>query len=95
LGRNGHKYVKAVKKYLEFEHRAKYGKDLPSDWETIGATPEGYPRQQNGKDCGVFVCMAIYCIIRGLPFNFTGHEEHMRTYRLRVVNSILQGQIVY
>lgn len=70
----------------------KKGEDLPSGWDAIGATTGDCPHQQNGHDCAVLICMAISCIIQGLPFNFT--QSDMPTYRLFTADTILQGQTV-
>jgi hypothetical protein len=53
---------------------------------------ENIPRQKNGVDCGVFVCVFAYFLLLDLPFEF--NQEHILRARKWMVLSILRGEIL-
>uniref|UniRef100_A0A0A9YJ44 RNA-directed DNA polymerase n=1 Tax=Lygus hesperus TaxID=30085 RepID=A0A0A9YJ44_LYGHE len=55
LSMDGTEYLNDILKYLEEEHLAKKGTPLDSHNWTC-STPSGTPQQNNGIDCGVFIC---------------------------------------
>lgn len=46
-----------------------------------------HPRQTNGVDCGVFVCMNSFCLINRLKMNFT--QAQMPDFRKEILADIM------
>ncbi|WP_419241167.1 Ulp1 family isopeptidase [Cardinium endosymbiont of Nabis limbatus] len=53
---------------------------------------EGIPQQQNGYDCGVFVCQFANHVALGAPLNFT--QRDMPYFRERMAIEILNGRLM-
>mmetsp|Transcript_34463 Transcript_34463/g.89264 ORF Transcript_34463/g.89264 Transcript_34463/m.89264 type:complete len:543 (+) Transcript_34463:293-1921(+) len=79
-----------LKSYLENEYkRQNDGKDGDfSEWVEEGVA---VPQQQNGYDCGVFVCTMMYYVAKDLPFDYT--QENMGEVRKALVYYILKGKL--
>jgi sentrin-specific protease 1 len=78
VNQNGQKLMKRILSYLKKEYEDKKHEPLPSYWtvKPVGITPDvirchSIPQQDNGSDCGVFVCMYADCISRQVPFRFS------------------------
>jgi len=93
LGEVGGSAVSAILKYLEWEHMRKYGKELPQGWRLIPDTP--CPRQDNGNDCGVYICMFMDYLSLGRPLDVTRitHDEVNIGYRKHIAASIIRGAL--
>eukprot|EP00977_Amphora_coffeiformis_P004177 scaffold848_cov120-Amphora_coffeaeformis.AAC.5 len=102
LGWSCRKYLKNLNKYLEEEHMVKKGKSLPKGWKITDTTiDKNLPRQDNGFDCGVFVCMYAYYLSMGAsPYT----EENDPIFDQTIINesyirakiglSILKGEVL-
>ena len=62
------KYVGWILMYLKEEHRRKHGTDLEG-WQDGEHVPT--PMQDNGDDCGVFVCTFAEHIMFDRPMEFS------------------------
>ena len=71
---------------LRAMYRIKYKEDL-EPWSLTYATPKECPNQDNGYDCGVFVCMYGYFLYKDWPFCF--EQKHMEQCRARILMTIL------
>jgi len=69
--------------YLDAEHRNKKKKAFDfTDWQDYA--PEDTPQQENGYDCGVFVCQFLESLSRGEEyFNFS--QADMPYLRRRMI----------
>jgi sentrin-specific protease 1 len=77
------KYLKWIKMYIRDEHK------LPlDDWKTE-VTPPDTPTQENGYDCGVFVCSFVELILAGRALTF-GQEDITRK-RNRIAWTLIQA----
>ena len=67
-------------KYIRDEWNCHQGVDcdLPGQW-TCEYSIANTPRQENGFDCGVFICMYAKLISEGAPLQFTQYQinEHV------------------
>jgi len=79
-----------ILEYLGYEHRQKLGKPLPlQDWQFV----KGYnPIQNNGKDCGVFVCTFAEYLSRDAQFNFS--QKNMLSFRKLIAYELMTQQLV-
>jgi sentrin-specific protease 1 len=65
LGASGRDACEAVVRWLCDEHADKKKAAMePSDW-AIRGPPSDLPRQDNGSDCGVFVCAFMWHLVQG------------------------------
>jgi hypothetical protein len=79
-------HLEVIHKYLMEEHKVQYdGEELPKAWHTTDTTNDwNVPRQGNGCDCGVFVCMYAYYLSMGMvfhnpkPFNGVGSGDETK-----------------
>lgn len=78
--------LKAMRNYLiqEYKDKKKQQFDL-TGWSDY--MPRDIPQQQNGYDCGVFMCRYADCISQNKPFNFK--QKDMITIRKRMILDIL------
>ena len=93
LGEGGRTVVSAIHQYLEEEHMRKYKKGLPKGWRLIPDTP--CPRQDNGNDCGVYICMFMDYLSLGRPLDVTHitPDEVSSGYRKHIAASIIRGAL--
>eukprot|EP01116_Phalansterium_solitarium_P011287 TRINITY_DN2691_c0_g1_i1.p1 TRINITY_DN2691_c0_g1~~TRINITY_DN2691_c0_g1_i1.p1 ORF type:complete len:706 (-),score=239.45 TRINITY_DN2691_c0_g1_i1:161-2278(-) len=78
-----------MRKYLQDEAKAKSYKDLDlSQW--TNHSPSDVPQQQNGYDCGVFMCRFAANISQNQPFTFG--QKHMLNLRKRMALDICTKQ---
>uniref|UniRef100_A0A8C3N6F5 SUMO specific peptidase 2 n=2 Tax=Thraupidae TaxID=400783 RepID=A0A8C3N6F5_GEOPR len=93
LGQKGDHICKTVLKYLEEESREKRNIELTaSEWTLHSMGTEEIPQQNNGNDCGVFVCKFADFISRDKPIIFT--PEHMPYFRRKMVWEIIHQQLL-
>ncbi|NWI06938.1 SENP2 protease, partial [Tichodroma muraria] len=93
LGQKGDHICKTVLKYLEEESREKRNIELTaSEWTLHSMGTEEIPQQDNGSDCGVFVCKFADFISRDKPIIFT--PEHMPYFRRKMVWEIIHQQLL-
>lgn len=88
-------FFKVIKKWLKDEHMDKKGIPLENvrDWksrEGFSAEPMA-PRQQNGHDCGVFLCQYAECISISKMFDFS--QGDIGDLRIKMIQQILRGSI--
>jgi sentrin-specific protease 1 len=97
LGASGHVYTAAIKRYLIDEMREKRGVTLTQEeqdkWVVEPLPPADSPGQENGFDCGMFVCMYADYLLQNLPEQFS--QVHMPMLRLKICYCILTGSLLY
>ncbi|XP_039930749.1 sentrin-specific protease 2 isoform X2 [Hirundo rustica] len=93
LGQKGDHICKTILKYLEEESREKRNIELTaSEWTLHSMSTQEIPQQNNGNDCGVFVCKFADFISRDKPIIFT--PEHMPYFRRKMVWEIIHQQLL-
>ena len=83
--------TRLVWNYLLDEHRDKHGgAELPHQdkWVLTYSTPFA-PRQRNGYDCGVFVCMTADFLSMGWPLIY--NQDHVAHCRVRIAHGCLNN----
>ena len=87
------KHARHLMKYLEDEHLRKKGRPLRRTF-TI-TNPTGVPQQENGCDCGVFVCLFAYflALMQPLTFNQADVSKDPAAARLLMFSALLQDNI--
>ena len=88
LGGNGDYYTTRIKQWLKDVARTqdKFTLDV-RDWTV--ESPFANPRQENGDDCGVFVCMCADFISEQLPLFYT--QKDMKHFRMKIATDLLRG----
>ncbi|XP_069733511.1 sentrin-specific protease 2-like [Phaenicophaeus curvirostris] len=80
-------------KYLQEESQQKRHLELDrSEWTLRSMRSHEIPQQENGDDCGVFVCKYADYISRDRPLTFT--QSHMPYFRKRMVWEIIHQQLL-
>ena len=78
--------------YLKMNAEVKHGRLFdPKEWNVKLSNKHEIPQQKNGYDCGVFICMLMYEIVRGLPLVLT--QDNTTTFRLHIGQSLCNGYI--
>jgi sentrin-specific protease 1 len=91
---NGSDVIKHLIQYLKDEWKDKKGGELPWTF-TAGVSPDTLPRQQNGVDCGAFVCAFGECFARGLfPTSDIFNQSNLGYWRIRIGVSNLLGKLI-
>ena len=97
LGGNGQKYTNAIMRYLGDEMLAKLGVEMTQEehvkWDVQRFMPAESPRQQNGFDCGMFVCMYADYMLQDLPEQFS--QQDMPMLRNKICYCVLTGCLLY
>ncbi|ELQ73960.1 Protease, Ulp1 family [Trachipleistophora hominis] len=83
-----YRIVSDIIDYLESERAAKNLK--PVKYTMV---ERNYPKQHNGYDCGLFICMYARNRIFGTHMSFK--NKNMYEYRLRLAHELLEGEIIY
>jgi Ulp1 family protease len=82
--------------YLQDEAQNKYPSSNlfhEEEWDLEIVSIERVPQQNNGSDCGVFVCMFTDFMLADLPLeNFSHHD--MPLFRVKLSSDILRGYCV-
>ena len=86
---NGQDYLRIILRYLNDEHQHKLGSPLPADDWTLVPTPRCVPQQQNGYDCGAFVCITTDCALQDSSLTCT--QADIDIGRQRIALAILLG----
>jgi Ulp1 family protease len=94
LDGDGEVHVDNIFEYLKEEHKDKFREPLPNQeqWRRIATVNIRTPRQKGGVDCGVFVCMYVYCTLLRIPFH-EYKQADMPNIRRRMALAVLQGKI--
>ena len=94
LGSSDKDFCEIMLKWLQDEHFDKKKSVLPiNDW-TIKGPPADLPRQNNGVDCGVFLCMFAYFLSQGrIPTTKDFSQKEMPHIRKLVTLWILDQKI--
>ncbi|NWU37628.1 SENP2 protease, partial [Hylia prasina] len=93
LGQKGDHICKTILKYLQEESREKRRIELTAfEWTLHSMGRQEIPLQNNGNDCGVFVCKFADFISRDKPLTFTA--EHMPYFRRKMVWEIIHQQLL-
>ena len=97
LGNEGRKYVCAVFEYVMEEMQARKGhvmsKEEQDEWVLEFEVPGDSPKQDNGFDCGMFVCMYADYMLQDLPEQFT--QQDMPMLRGKFCYCILTQKLIY
>jgi len=86
------RYFKAIFRYIQQEYSELQEpggstNKFPSPGEWTFACPRQIPRQKDGYNCGVYVCMYIYCIsTRRRFFDSNGWPSHFCRIMLATFN---------
>jgi len=82
-------YIKHTMHYLKDEHDNKFNLPLPDInlWSLVADT-QNTPKQKNGHDCGVFICLFAEAIAKGIRPCFT--QDDLQHSRLWIAHAILQ-----
>ena len=84
-------YMLKIVDYLEQEYMEKKGHPLDTSTFTLEHMKD-IPKQQNGSDCGVFICQYSEFLSRNATFNFT--YKDMKYFRKRMIYEITQESII-
>ena len=97
LGNSGRLYTNAIKEYIFDEWH--YRKGIPmtqvqmDEWVEVPMPPVDSPQQENGFDCGMFVCMYADYMLNNLPELFS--QNDMPMLREKICYCILTGKMLY
>ena len=90
MNHNGSESRKMVASYLSKLHEKLNGNALDLDnWDSIDQ--RDIPQQDNGFDCGVFVCQYAERLSRRAPLDFT--QDDMPAIRVRMIEDIVTKHI--
>jgi sentrin-specific protease 1 len=91
----GHAISAKLLRWLRDEWREKKGGELEtSGWE-VRTAPSTLPRQTNGFDCGVFMCVYMDFLAAGhVPTVSDFTQEDMPMFRNRIAASLLQSRLL-
>jgi Ulp1 family protease len=78
--------IKFLKDYQVFNK-------LPVDDWTWSVKIASEPKQKNSMDCGIFVCIRMYCMMKGWDLNSIPVDAYNRRLRLFVVYYMLKWDI--
>ena len=84
------RYTTATLQYLQDEHLQRVRRPFPDLLWSI--TRPQIPQQDNGHDCGVFVCTFIDYILRDQPWDFDA--RHTRYLRYRMALTLLRQHLM-
>ena len=87
LAGGGLEYMLQVLSFLESEHLQIRQEPLPGPWLLVHSTDS--PQQTNGKDCGVFTCLAIDSLSIGAPLRYS--QKNIGDCRKRIAHVVLQN----
>lgn len=91
---DGSEALELILNYMKEETRRVYGDGMNGknyDLYTIDGNFE-CPNQENGFDCGVFVCTAVDYIARGKSLTYS--QKDMGVIRRRMAWEIMHGELV-
>ena len=80
-----------IQKYIREEYKHKYG--VPYLYGLDEGMSPVVPAQNNGYDCGVFVCQYAKVVVRGVRFNF--RSKDMQVIRRTMIWEIAVGSITW
>ena len=90
MNNDGTESRKMVAIYLSQLHQVLHGNALDlNEWDSIDR--HDIPQQENGFDCGVFVCQFAERLSRRAPFDFT--QADMPAIRVRMIEEIVAGRL--
>lgn len=73
LGSDGSRYLQAMREYLrDYAHDNGFS-FIAADWYLL-STGRHAPQQQNSYDCGLFIMVNTYLLIKNLPLEYTQHD---------------------
>lgn len=88
LGGEGYSCLKLLRDYVIQEHKDKKKCEIDlSDWQNY--IPSNIPKQENGYDCGVFLCK--YADYASQNREFTFKQKNMCYFRKRMILDIIRG----
>jgi sentrin-specific protease 1 len=82
--------IRLLSQFLREEHQRRYNETVPGKFEIKQV--EGIPKQNNGYDCGVFVCQYAEHISRGAAFTFS--QEDMPRFRIQMAYEITTRRLL-
>ncbi|EDL14432.1 mCG147490 [Mus musculus] len=93
MGQTGKSICETIFQYLQNESKTRRNIELdPLEWKQYSMASEEIPLQMNGSDCGMFTCKYADYIARDQPVTFS--QQHMPTFRKRMVWEILHSQLL-
>lgn len=77
-------------RYIQDEYKDKKSKDLPdfAEWKAVDVYDN--PQQDNGYDCGVFLCKYAECIVNDKVFDFS--QSDIENCRLCMALELYEGK---
>ena len=97
LENSGQLYTDAIKRYIFEEWQLRKGMPMTQaqmdEWEVMSMPPIDSPKQENGFDCGMFVCMYADYMLNNLPEQFS--QNDMPMLRQKICYCILTGKLLY
>jgi len=92
LGGRGKAQMEMIRQYLADEHMDKKKTELDlGEWEDVAWKRSEIPYQDNGSDCGAFMCQFASTLVRNVAVNFTCHD--MPYMRRRMVVEIMTKEL--
>jgi len=91
-GTNGNKYIQAILQWIVDEANDKKNEKLDVTNFKLFDHGKNIPQQENGNDCGVFVCTFADFETHDLPFTFDQNDVNSR--RNRMVYEIMTGNLI-
>lgn len=96
----GYHHRRNVLKYLKDEYERKTSSQFPTEWEsnlkndnvsqwTMNAQ---VPQQNNGYDCGIYICLFAEYISRQCSFDFS--QRNIPYFRKRIMYEVLQCKLL-
>jgi Ulp1 family protease len=91
LGSPGTLYLEALLRYLQDEHLRAKKEPLPEAgrWRLVAGSTTTNPQQENGFDCGAFVCITAERLLSNRPLDFV--QGQIPALREHLALATLQG----
>lgn len=97
MGNSGQLYTNAIKQYIFDEWQRRNGMPMTQaqmdEWVAVPMPPIDSPQQENGFDCGMFVCMYADYMLNNLPELFS--QNDMPMLREKICYCILTCKFLY
>jgi len=89
MGGTNEAAIAAINEYVVVEHTV-VRNELIEPYKVVLKTD--IPLQENGRDCGVFVCLYAERLSRRAAFDF--NQSHIQLYRQRIAYELLTGRLM-
>lgn len=89
VGSDGTCCLQNILHCLQLEHDAMHRSSLPTNWHLSPSPLAPFPQQNNGFNCGVWLCATVGLVIQAVPLEFSPTD--IQTHRRRMALSLSQG----